>query len=108
MTVDRSRLALIDHEEMAELLRVKSDWLYRHQGDLIQSHGFPAPLEAFGQKKWDPVAVRRWLDSKMAAHLRTDPANQQVDGGTVPIVIDKDLSEEMAARAELLRGGARH
>ena len=104
---DRPALHLIDHQEMAQLLGVSSDWLCRHQGALIQDFGFPPPLAGFAQKRWDPQALRLWLDRQIPphlqpVHLQPNPPDQVTGGPVTLTVADFMTQTKLTARAEHL------
>ena len=62
---------LIVQDELAEILGVSKDWLIRNRAKLAREHGFLAPVPGLARPpRWDPVAVRLWLDAQMPARLR--------------------------------------
>ena len=64
MTRDRT---LLTSDEVAARLKYTLAWFYRHQASLRRD-GFPAPVFGEGRHgRWDPVAIDRWLDAKIAA-----------------------------------------
>ncbi len=86
---------LIRAREVADLLDHPIAWFYRHKRRLIENHGFPGPIIT---NKWDPVAIDRWLDNKMPAHLRP-AANDDADAGKLA-----RMRRDLDAAAERMGG----
>ena len=106
----RRQLQLLTNADLAKLFGVTPDWLYRHAKRLQDDHGMPAPLPGFGQIRWDPVALRRWLDGYMAAHDRLQASGTEGAGTPIELGLSVETDiHDLLARGEALaakEGGA--
>lgn len=66
---------LLNAPEVALKLKHSLTWFARNRERLETEHGFPRPIDGVG-RRWDPVAIDRWLDLQLPEHLRapTGPA----------------------------------
>jgi predicted DNA-binding transcriptional regulator AlpA len=61
--VDRT---LINRAAVARRLGHSLEWLYKNMRELL-AQGFPMPVVGnLRAARWDPVAIDRWLDRRMA------------------------------------------
>lgn len=76
---------LLDRAGVARKLGITVEKFYRNRPEL-EADGFPRPvLGNMSGARWDPAAIDRWLDSKIAQGAPAIAA-----GGTVDIADDLD------------------
>lgn len=70
---------LLDRAAVARRLGISVEVFYRNQRTLF-ADGFPQPaLGRMSGARWDPVAIDRWLDSKIASPAAATPADDDLD-----------------------------
>lgn len=73
--------SLLDQRQVAALLNL-SQRRFADSYETLRADGFPASVFGVARgRRWDPKAIERWLDGKMA------PA---VGPGTMPIAVEID------------------
>lgn len=91
-------IALLPLAAVALKLGVSRERFYKRWKAMVAEHGFPPPVPGCG-KRWDPVAIRRWLDAQMPAHLRP-PVAAAAEAEAA------DLAAELRERARALAPAA--
>lgn len=89
----REDRTLLDRQAVARRLNISVEVLYRRVAQLY-ADGFPRP--ALGQMsgaRWDPVAIDRWLDRKMAADGLADAGNDNDEEARFAALLDARAAE---------------
>ncbi|HKA22254.1 MAG TPA: helix-turn-helix domain-containing protein [Blastocatellia bacterium] len=61
------KIKLLKAAELAKIFQVSTDRVY----ELVRTHGLPAIALGTHQVRFDPIAVRRWLDESGRHSLQT-------------------------------------
>lgn len=60
----RSGQIAVSMVELAWMLDKTYDWVVRNIDTMISLHGFPAPRDLPGQRRWSRRQVQAWLDGE--------------------------------------------
>lgn len=99
-------LKLMSRKDVADSFGRSVDWLHKHEKQLRDDHGFPAPHPAV-PNMFDPVAIRAWHDrlnpaaAAALADAGADDPLAKAAGFADPDNIDRTLIE----RAQRLAAG---
>lgn len=90
---------LLSVAETAARFARSSEWFRRHRRRLERDTGFPPPVLP---GLWDPVAIDRWLDSRMPAHLHPAHPPEAETPEAAPDAAARRA--RLAARADAIAG----
>lgn len=81
------KIKLLKASELAELFQVSDNRIY----ELVRTRGLPAIPLGDHQLRFDPIAVRRWLDEGGSELIENDSNKSQKDNNSLLQVINSGV-----------------
>lgn len=88
-------LSIPPHVVAQRVFRRSTSWFYAHRDALVRDKGFPEPMPG---GRYDPVALDRWREAMMPAHLRAGAGNDNAPADAAG-ALDDLLAARAAAQA---------